>query len=76
MSEISALQHALNGVYKGMQGLRKNAQEIASNSDTGAATDLTRSVVELIQNRNQVQASAKVIKTVDDTLGVLLDEKA
>ena len=79
MSEISALNSALTGIQKGLTGIRKNAADIASagNLDSGPGTEqLTRSIVSLKENEILIQASAKVLKTVDETIGTLFDEEA
>jgi len=69
---------ALNGIQRGMEGLQRNAADIAS-ADRLNGTE-TRSIVEplvgQIQNAAQVEASVKVLKTENDMLGALLDVKA
>ena len=79
MSEITALSHAMSGIYRGMSGLKKNASEIASASqlESGAtAQSLTRPIIEMKENQQLVQASAKVVKIIDEAIGSLFDEKA
>lgn len=78
MSGISAMQSGLAGIHTGMNGLRKDAQVIASqNIQNGPNTkDLTDALVDLKANQHQVEASAKVIKAQDEILGTLLDEMA
>jgi hypothetical protein len=78
MNEISALNSAIAGIQKGLSGARKNAAEIArAGTEENYSTEgFIKPAVELKQNSLQVQASAKVLKTVDDMIGSLLDEKA
>jgi hypothetical protein len=67
--------YALQGIQKGLAGIDKNAAQIASadnfKSDNPAGS--AQSLVELQNNRMQVEASAKVMKSVDETIGSLLD---
>ena len=77
MTDISATSSAVQGIQRGLQGLNKNAAEIASAKRMdGDGADDTQPMVEMMENRQQVEASAKVLKTVDETLGSLLDVKA
>jgi flagellar hook protein FlgE len=78
MSEISGINSALLGIQRGLAGAKKNAAEIASSEqmDSDSTSDLAKPMVELLENKLQVQASAKVVKTLDETLGSLLDVKA
>ncbi len=74
----SALSSALSGIQKGLTGIDNNAAQIASasafNSDN--PVDFAQPLVELQSNRLQVELSAKVMKTVDETLGTLIDVMA
>jgi len=67
----SILGSGIAGIQKGVQGVRENAQTIASadvlSGDAGAA-DLAAPLVDLKVNLHQVQASAQVIETVDEIL--------
>jgi len=79
MSEISALNSAFTGIQKGLDGMRKSASDIsrAGATENGlSAESLTTAIVELKENQVQVQASARVLKTVDETIGSLFDDKA
>ena len=75
MQISAALGNALNGIQKGLTGVDKNAARIASadafNSPNPA--DVAQSLVDMQSNRLQIEASAKVVKTLDETLGTLLD---
>jgi len=55
--------------------MKQNAHEIA-NGNGGKGQDIANSMVGLIQDRNQVAANAEVVKSVDDTIGSLLDVMA
>lgn len=85
MSTLSAMHLGLQGIQKGMDGLRRNAHEIASanklnNPQSAEAApsvnDVTDALVGLQQNRLQAEASTKVVKTSLDLIGSLLDVKA
>lgn len=79
MGVLSVQNEALQGINRGLEGMRKNASEIASSDQlnkTGQETDLAGSLVGLQQNKVQVQASAKVVSTVDEVLGTILDIRA
>lgn len=70
---------ALQGIQRGLQGLRRNASEIASAQNMNPATpskDLTRSLVELHQNELYTTINIKTLKTADQVIGTLLDVKA
>lgn len=75
MANISALNNGIQGVQRGLQGLKKSASEIASaNAEEGG--ELTRPMVDMAAQRIQVEASAKVAKTAADLIGTLFDDKA
>ena len=75
MKISSALGNALHGMQKGLTGMDKNAAKIASaeafNSQNPA--DVAQPLVDMQNNRLQIEASAKVVKTVDATIGSLID---
>ncbi|MES9940937.1 MAG: hypothetical protein ABW104_06080 [Candidatus Thiodiazotropha sp. 6PLUC2] len=68
---------ALQGIHKGLQGMRRVASEIASTNQTQQTKpkDLSRSMVEMQQHANQIKAQVKTIKAADEVLGTLIDEK-
>ena len=71
---------ALQGVQRGLQGVRRSAGEIASarqmRGSTSDTVDLTRALVEMKQSSYQTSASVKVLRTADQMIGTLLDVKA
>ena len=75
MQITSALSNALYGIQKGLTGMDKNAAKIASADvfNSQNPTDVARPLVEMQSDRLQVEISAKVMKTVDETIGSLLD---
>lgn len=75
MEVTSAFASAVSGIQRGMQGLDRNADEIARAS-TGEGGNIVEPLLESRMNQLQVEASAKMVKTIDDTLGSLLDEMA
>lgn len=72
---IPALQTGIAGINNGLDGLRRNATEIAR-ATTGDGTDTPRALVDLRADQRQVEASLKVVKAADEMLGSLLDVQA
>jgi hypothetical protein len=68
---------ALQGIQKGLQGMRRVASEIANvqQAQNSKPKDLSRSMVELQQHANQVKAQVKTLKTADEVVGTLIDEQ-
>lgn len=76
MGVLSVQNEAVQGIQRGLDGLRRNASEIASADQlnrAGQDTDLEGSLVDLQQNKTQVQASAKVVSAVDEVLGSIIN---
>lgn len=79
MGVLSVQSEAVQGIQRGLDGMRKNASEIASADQlnkAGKDTSLVGSLVGLEQNKMQVQASAKVVSAVDEVLGSIIDLRA
>lgn len=77
MSGISALNSALTGIHKGLEGARRTAADIAS-KDQFTQEDpesLATSMVDLKQNTLQVKASAKAFEIVSDAIGSIINIK-
>ena len=70
-----AFQSAQSGIRRGLAGLDQDAQVVASDvsGDVGA---LTGALVDALQQRVVVEASARMLSTVDQTMGTLIDVKA
>jgi cell division protein FtsB len=68
---------ALQGIQKGLEGMRRVASDIASVNQTRQSNpkDLSRSMVEMQQHANQIKAQVKTLQTADEVLGTLIDEK-
>ncbi|MEJ2406107.1 MAG: hydrolase [Candidatus Thiodiazotropha sp.] len=68
---------ALQGIQKGLQGMRRVASEIASAQQVQQTNpkDLSRSMVEMQQQANLVKAQVKTLRTADEVLGTLFDER-
>lgn len=76
MGVLSVQNEALQGIQRGLDGLRRNASEIASAdqlNQAGQDTDLEGSLLEMQQNKTQVQASAKVVSAADEVLGTIIN---
>lgn len=74
---ISALSNsALTGIQRGLQQTTNAASNIATANRDIAPEDLATSLTDLKLGQHQVEASAKVLKVVDQLRGSLLDIKA
>ncbi len=71
----SAGQAGLMGLQRGMEGLNRNATELANGGQMQAssARDISAPLVEQTQNLQQVEASAKVMGASDEVMGRLID---
>ena len=87
MDSVSAINTGLQGIKKGMDGLKKNAHEIANaksgveindNSPEQApgVNDITRPLIDMKLNELQIKASTKVVQTNLDLIGTIIDIKA
>jgi len=74
----SALSQAILGIQRGLSSARDHAAQIASTDrfNAGGPASLVEPLLGLKQDERQVQASARVLKAVDDMLGSLFDKKA
>ncbi len=75
MSTIPALQSGLNGINSGLQRLNENAAKIASTDTIENNADVTKPLVNMISDKQQVQASAKIIEANNAMIGTILDIK-
>lgn len=75
---ISALQSGVAGINAGLNKLRRDADRIAQAGAHGSdgPQDMLDPLVNLKADQNQVAASAKVVETVHDLIGRLLDVSA
>ena len=77
MNEISAMQSAVAGIQTGMKRVAQDASSIANAAGgSDGDQDITKPVVNLVADRNQVEASAKSAKIADSSIGSLLDVMA
>ncbi len=65
-----AIDQAVQGIRAGFDRLDQAAGRIARD---GAEGDLAGNVVELMRARQDVRANASVLRTVDETIGTLID---
>lgn len=72
---LSALDFARQGIDRGLQQQSAAAQEIASASVRREAPGV-EPLVQMLEARQQVAASAKVVESVDRVLGSILNVKA
>lgn len=71
-----SFQSAVNGIQKGLSGLERNSAEIASARQQGGEASPLEPLLDSRLNQLQLEASVKVLKAADETLGSLLDEHA
>jgi len=73
-----ALSNAITGIQRGLSSADKHAARIASADQLNAdsPSGLVEPLVGLQQDKLQVQASAQVLKAVDEMIGSLFDDKA
>ena len=82
MSSIPAFDSGLQSIQKGMNGLNKNAHEIANaksgvtSADNPGVNDVTEPLIDMKMNKLQVEMGAKVVQASSDMLGTLIDIKA
>ena len=79
MGVLSIQNSALQGIQRGLDGMRQNAAEIASAdqlNQAGQETDLAGALIGMEENKTQVQASAKVVSALDEVIGTIIDIRA
>ncbi len=85
MNSIPSMHLGIQGINKGMDGLRRNAREITSlttdvkeitSKKNGGLEEVTGSMVDMKINRLQIEASAKVVETTSEMTGTIIDIKA
>ncbi len=79
MGVLAVQNEAIQGIQRGLDGMRRNASQIASADQlnrAGQETDLAGALVDMQQNKVQVQASAEVVSAMDEVLGTLIDIRA
>ncbi len=73
----SAMQSAELGIQRGMSGLNRDAQVVANGNMASDNIDaMTDALVDSLQQKLVVEASARMLSTADKTLGTLIDVKA
>lgn len=75
MNPISAVNPGMTGIRKGLEDLNRAASEIASADQFTADSpvDLADSMVTMQQAQIQIAASAKAVKTMEESVNYLLD---
>lgn len=73
---IPALNAGLNGIHTGMSNMKRDAFAITQAAHSDNPVDVAGPLVNLKMDALQVQTSAKVVETVHELLGTLLDIKA
>ena len=75
MDTISALHSGVSGIQSGLKSFNQNADKIVKAGTTEPQNSVTDPLVNMISDKQQVQASAKVIQTSNNMIGSLLDIK-
>ena len=73
---ISAINTGINGINQGLGNLRRDASAVAQAVSSEQNTDVASALVNIKLDSLQIEASAKVVETVHDMLGSLLDVTA
>ena len=80
---IPALNTGINGINQGLNNMRRDASAIAQaindstgNNAVGQPREVTPALLNLKMDTLQVQTSAKVVETVHEMIGSLLDVTA
>lgn len=73
---ISALNSGIAGINQGLGNLRRDASAVAQAVGSDQNTDVASALVNVKLDTLQIEASAKVVETVHDLLGSLLDVTA
>ena len=77
MAGISLTQVGSSGIQSGLEQAQRAAQDIArvgtASDPTSSLASLVESSVDLLEAKNQVQASAKLISAGDEILGTIID---
>jgi hypothetical protein len=73
---IPALNAGIHGINQGLGNLRRDASAVAQAVGNNQNSDVASALVNVKLDTLQVQASTKVVETVDDILGSLLDVTA
>ena len=73
-----ALTHAMTGIQRGLSSAQNHAARIASADQlkNDSPSGLAEPLLGLQQDKWQVQASAQIVRAVDDMIGSLFDDKA
>jgi flagellar hook-associated protein FlgK len=76
----SAVNQGLIGMQRSQTEISKSAQQIVkagtTESSNSAQNDIVESLVNLKVQTQMFDASAKIVKAADETIGTLLDAKA
>lgn len=67
-----ALTSAFTGLQRGFDSFERAAADLVTSTSTGEG-DPVRAVTDVVSARLQVAVNARVAKTVDETLGQVLD---
>jgi hypothetical protein len=74
---LTAISHAARGIKRNLHRLEQSAHRIASQqaerTEPTELTELTKPLVASIAEQRALEASANVLKRVDDALSYLLD---
>ena len=73
-SAFSALTSAASGIQSNLRGLQQTAHDIATAGANGESPiDLADSLVDAIVQQRALEASANVMRRVDEAIGSIID---
>lgn len=70
---IGSGQAGIQGLRDGLERAQAAASRVVASAARGDTNQLTGAIVDLQAAKLQAEASAKVVRAADDTLGTLLD---
>jgi len=78
MAGLSLSQIGSSGTQTGLEQAQRAALDIAKvgteeSDKTTALNDIAEASVDLLEAKNQVQASASIVATADDLIGTIID---
>lgn len=76
MDITSAYHSALSGVHKGLEGIDRSAAKLASAEQMSEHPSPARPLLDGTIYQRHVEANVAMLRTVDETIGFLIDEMA
>ena len=71
----NAIQNGLNGFKNAQESISQSVHNIANLNNKESNVNLEKELVNLVKQEHVAKANAKVIKTANDMIGVIIDIK-